>query len=192
MKILCGLGNKGKEFKNTRHNIGFMVIDKFVEGLGKKWIKKYNGLFMRIQDEEEVILFKPMTFMNLSGIAVGKLLQNLKADPSDMLVIHDEMDIELFKIRLTWNKGDGGHNGIKSIIEDTGTKDFFRLRMGIGREKQRDAVDYVLSEFSQDEKEMVNNFLSNGNVALNLFLKKGGVKAMNFINSGKLDIIAGN
>ncbi|UHA75334.1 aminoacyl-tRNA hydrolase [Paenibacillus sp. 481] len=159
MKWIVGLGNPGSKYTQTRHNIGFMAIDALAD--------KYN---IKVQDSkckaligegrigtEKVVLIKPMTFMNLSGESARAYMDYYKADISDFIVLYDDMDTALGKIRLRYQGSAGGHNGIKSLIQHFGTQSFNRIRMGINRpEPGRDIADYVLSTFAKSEQELLN------------------------------------
>ena len=144
MKLVVGLGNVGKEYENTRHNMGFMLVDRYLEykNIPLKFKEKINN--------EKVIFIKPNTYMNNSGIAVRAFLAFYKLNSEDVLVISDDLDLDLGKFRLRRNGSSGGHNGLKSIISHLGTDDFKRLRIGISNDKD-DVINYVLSKFSKRE-----------------------------------------
>ena len=159
MKLIVGLGNPGKEYENTRHNIGFMAIDNYVKehNLGD-FKEKFNGLYLKYQlGDEQVILVKPLSFMNLSGDVVRKYVDYFKIDVSDILIIHDDLDMPVGKIKLKQNGSSGGHNGIKDISLKLGTEEFKRLKVGIANNKNMDTKDYVLGRFSKEEKELIDN-----------------------------------
>lgn len=166
MKLIIGLGNPGKQYQKTRHNMGFIVVDALHEKLKEEGIsrwelsKKFNaeicGLTLR---NEKIILAKPMTFMNESGQAVGLLAHFYKLSARDLLVVHDDKDLKLGDIRVQTDKSDAGHNGIKSIIAHIGTQNFTRVRLGIAPEKEsmmKDTSDFVLSKFGLFEKKKVD------------------------------------
>ena len=157
MKLIIGIGNPGSEYKDTRHNIGFMVVDKlekeFAAGILPTWQKdeKKNVLTAKIG---EVLLVKPQTFMNKSGFAVRALVDFYKLTPADVWVIHDDIDLPLGKIKIREKGGSAGHHGIESIIKELGTDEFIRFRLGIGRgeeTKDRSVISFVLSRFRQSE-----------------------------------------
>ncbi len=153
MKLIVGLGNPGKEYQNTRHNIGFKVIDEY---LGHVYFKeKYSALyFMQVMNGEKVIFMKPQTYMNDSGRAVRHFVNYFKINVEDILILHDDMDFDIGKFKIKQSGSSAGHNGIKSIIENLGTEDFKRIRIGISK-AENDTIDYVLGDFNQDEmKEM--------------------------------------
>lgn len=161
IKLIVGLGNPSDKYKNTRHNIGFMAIDLIAkESQAQMWKQNFNGLSTEATiGNQKVILLKPMTYMNNSGVSVQSCANFYKILPEEILVIHDELDIPLCKIKTKIGGGNGGHNGIKSIESRIG-KEFHRLRIGIGRPEHKDQVsDYVLSNFSSTEMEHVNTIL---------------------------------
>jgi peptidyl-tRNA hydrolase, PTH1 family len=156
MKIIFGLGNPGKNYEFTRHNIGFVVLDFIAKKLSLEFTKFYDvSLNLKTNIENESVIFsKPITFMNLSGTAVRKNMDYYKVEPKDILVIVDDINLELGNIRFREKGSAGGHNGLKSIIEHLGTNDFSRLRIGISAPANKKHIpDFVLSKFSQAEKE---------------------------------------
>ncbi len=184
IKALIGLGNPGKKYKNTRHNVGFMAID-VVASLLNCPKKEKECCFSKIIEcpEHDVILVKPQTYMNNSGIAVKNLLDDYKLTPDEILVIYDDLDLPLGSIRLRKSGSSGGHRGLKSIIENIKTQDFPRLKIGIGRPKHKSqVVDYVLSEFSKDEKLLIENILKEAGQCILNVLKYGIDKSMNSCN----------
>ena len=170
MKMIVGLGNPGKEYDYTRHNTGFLVIDSFVSNF--KFEKKFNAMIaVKIINGEKVLFVKPQTFMNNSGEAVGKIASYYHISSFDIMVVHDDMDIELGHFKIKDHGRSGGHNGIKSIIDSLGTDNFVRLKVGIGHSLD-DTISYVLGRFSKPEfeklssnfktyEEIVNSFFSN-------------------------------
>lgn len=153
MKLVVGLGNKGKEYENTRHNMGFMLIDRYLQykNITDKFKEKFNAMYIETTiNNEKVIFIKPMTYMNNSGIAVRAFVDFYKLNSEDVLVISDDLDLDLGKFRLRRNGSSGGHNGLKSIISHLGTDNFKRLRIGISNDKD-DVINYVLSKFSKKE-----------------------------------------
>jgi len=152
MIIIVGLGNPGEKYKNTRHNVGFQVINEFARENDFpefKLSKRYNSL---ISEKENIVLVKPQTFMNESGKAVKALLKNTMK--TVLVVIHDDIDLPLGKIRISKNRGAAGHKGVESIIKEIGTKDFTRFRIGISpkTEKPKNVEKYVLQKFDKEEK----------------------------------------
>lgn len=158
MKMIVGLGNPGKEYELTRHNIGFMIIDEYAKKYHVSSFKtKYNGLFAKIyRNGEYYILLKPLSFMNLSGTVISKFASFYKIKPQDILVIHDDLDLPVGKIRIKSKGSSGGHNGIKSIIEYLNTEEFPRFKIGINKNKNIDTKDYVLGKFSKEELNIIN------------------------------------
>ena len=153
MKLIVGLGNIGKEYENTRHNMGFMLVDRYLEykNITDKFKEKFNAMYVETTiNNEKVIFIKPTTYMNNSGIAVRAFLDFYKLNAQDILVISDDLDLDLGKFRLRRNGSSGGHNGLKSIISHLGTDNFKRLRIGISNDKD-DVINYVLSKFSKKE-----------------------------------------
>jgi len=183
--LIVGLGNPGREYRETKHNIGFMVIDRLGESIGCKLIKVQSKAIIgvgRIGDQK-VILAKPQTFMNLSGQAVVGLLHFYKIDPSRLIVAHDDVDLPFGQTRMRPGGGSAGQKGIGSIIEKLGSPDFARLRMGVGRPPgQREAADYVLKGFSKTDMEFLPEFINRGAEGLKSFVIDGIDNAMNKFN----------
>lgn len=186
MKLIVGLGNPGKEYENTRHNIGFDIIDRIVDEYGfSSFQNKFKGQYSEgLINGQKIRLLKPQTFMNLSGRSVIEAKNFYKIENSEILVIHDELDVELGKLKIKNGGGNGGHNGIKSIDEMCG-KDYFRLRFGISHPGVKSMVSsYVLSKFTSEEQEkvedisrfLVKNFVEIINGNYNDFLSKFGQK----------------
>ena len=162
MKLIVGLGNPGKEYKNTRHNIGFMCIDKLSEYYNFKIEKiKFNGLYsiQKIKDKD-IIFLKPQKYMNLSGEVISDFAKYFKIDISDILVICDDLDLDIGKIRLRYKGSSGGHNGLKNITSHLGTSDYKRIKIGISNNKNIDTKDYVLGTLSKDELEKINESIN--------------------------------
>lgn len=172
MKLIVGLGNPGAEYDDTRHNIGFAVLDRFADRTGVLVQKeKFQSCYGtgKIGDEP-ILLVKPQTFMNLSGKAVRSFLDYWKLSTKDLLVLHDDLDFPLGSIRLVYTAGAAGHRGTGSIIEELATKSFYRLRLGIGRPERGDPVNYVLSRFGKDEKQDVERLIDRAAEAVNMWL----------------------
>jgi PTH1 family peptidyl-tRNA hydrolase len=159
IRLIVGLGNPGREYESTRHNIGFWWVDELarLQQLNFRSESKFHGLTARGQlHGHEVFLLKPQTFMNVSGRSVAALAQFYKIAPAEMLVVHDELDLPPGVARLKIGGGHGGHNGLKDIIAQLGTRDFWRLRIGIGHPGDRAAVvDYVLNDPRREERELM-------------------------------------
>lgn len=191
MKLIVGLGNPGQKYVRTRHNIGFMVIDYLSEKLGIKVDKiKFKSLIGEgFVGTEKIVLVKPQTYMNLSGEAVLDLIQWYKAEPCDLLVIYDDMDLPLGKLRLRLKGSAGGHNGMKSIIYLIQSDSFPRLRIGIGRPKNDNVVsiNHVLGRFGEeDDLIMTGAVRQAGETVVNL-IEAGPERAMNFVNAPESD-----
>ncbi|MBE6156625.1 MAG: aminoacyl-tRNA hydrolase [Firmicutes bacterium] len=172
MKLVVGLGNPGREYKNTRHNIGFMVLDHY---LGKiDWKSKMESYFYQTEvNTEQVIFIKPLTYMNLSGLAVSKIVNFYKISLKDILIIQDDLDMKFGTYKIKRNSSSGGHNGIKSIISELHSDEFGRLKIGIGKNTQVPTDKYVLSKFSSDELENFTSNLDIFNEIINTFISNG-------------------
>ena len=181
--LFVGLGNPGKEYEHTRHNIGFDFIDKFADSFGEDIDKSgFHGMYTKIKYfDKDIILFKPFTYMNNSGVAIKEIKDYFKIDINNIVIIHDDMDFNPGIIRLKESGSSAGHNGIKSIINYLGTEKFKRLRIGIGK-FQYNIIDYVLTKPSKEDQEKINTAYNNGIDALKLYLKESFEKAMSFYN----------
>ena len=182
MKLIVGLGNPGKEYDNTRHNVGYMVIDDY---LGKqKWSSKYNSLyFENVINGEKVLFVKPETYMNNSGDAVVKFVNYFNIELLDILIIQDDLDEDIGQYKLKTNSSSGGHNGIKSIISCLGTQKFPRLKVGIGSVNKDEVIDYVLGKFNKQEKEILSKEFTTFKAIIDSFIEKGIDKTMNVYNT---------
>jgi len=153
--LVAGLGNPGREYADTRHNVGFMVADELARRHGGSWRSKFSGRLSETRiGDARVALLEPMTYMNLSGGAVGAATRFFKVPPEQLLVVHDEGDFDLGRLQLRLGGGLAGHNGLRSVAQELGTPDFIRLRIGVGRPgrgDRRDLADYVLSRFEPDD-----------------------------------------
>jgi PTH1 family peptidyl-tRNA hydrolase len=174
MKLIVGLGNPGKQYENTRHNIGFMALDKYASenNLSFKIESRFEGLITQTTYQgEKVILFKPVTYMNLSGRAIYKVVNYYKIDIDDILIIHDDLDLPTGKMRLREKGSSGGHNGLKSIIENLNTTNFKRVKIGISK-NQNDIIDYVLGKFSKTEMELLDQALNSMDDLIKMFISE--------------------
>lgn len=183
--LLIGLGNPGREYNSTRHNIGFMLVDQLCVRLNARGMKLQSKAIVISTNYEErkIILAKPQTYMNLSGQSVQGLLHFYKIPIENLLVAHDDLDLPFGTIRIRPAGGPGGQRGMASTIEKLGTKDFPRLRLGIGRPPGRmDPKDYVLQDFSRDETKMLPELLERAVDAALTFVTDGLNKAMNKYN----------
>lgn len=159
MKIIAGLGNPGQKYDKTKHNTGFMTMDHYLDEKGLSLDKdKFEGLWTKQKiNGEDVILLEPQTYMNESGRSVSQVANFFKVDPEDILIIQDDMDMPIGKIRIRANGKSGGHNGIKSIIRDLGTEKFNRLKIGIRHPKNVTVVSWVLTPFNDEQQKLMDD-----------------------------------
>jgi peptidyl-tRNA hydrolase, PTH1 family len=183
--LIVGLGNYDNEYENTRHNIGFEVVDKLSEKFSGKWIPgkgEYYYSMIKMEDID-IVLVKPVTYMNNSGIAVQQILQVFDIPLSNILIVCDDFNLPLGKIRLRPRGSDGGHNGLSSVIYHLITEEFPRLRIGIGNAFEKgEIVDFVLSKFSQEEIKIVNESVAKSVDSIICFIRDGINTAMNKFN----------
>ena len=189
MKLIVGLGNPGRDFARHRHNVGFRCVNAFA--------RRHHLAFSRSQCRarvargvvagEEVVLARPQTFMNLSGLAVAGLVKALRITPKDLLVLYDDLDLLLGSVRLRPGGSAGGHHGMESIIAALGSRDFPRLRVGIGRPSGGDVVSYVLDDFSPEEDREVEKAVATAVEAAECYLEEGLEEAMNRFNRRRGD-----
>lgn len=186
MILIIGLGNPGEKYKNTRHNIGFIAIDEFAKNNNFpefKLDKKSNSeISEEIFGEQKIILTKPQTFMNESGKAVRSLTTRYKLQTTNLVVIHDDIDLPVGKIKIVKDRGSAGHKGVESIIKAVGNDGLIRIRIGIGSANKIEAMEVVLKKFSTGEKNLLNQSLKKTASALDLFIKEGLDRAMNEYN----------
>jgi PTH1 family peptidyl-tRNA hydrolase len=187
--LIVGLGNPGSRYEKSRHNAGFMVIDNVALAFGIPLnSKKYDNRFGRGAIEiHDVILAKPMAYMNNSGPSVQKLLRFFKLQSQNMLVIHDDIDLSYGRIKLMEKGGHGGHKGIQSLISALGDNHFPRLRIGVGRPDTKNGViDHVLGSFTSTEEQILEKIIEKARECVALFLNKGITEGMNQVNNRKL------
>jgi PTH1 family peptidyl-tRNA hydrolase len=186
-KLIVGLGNPGPQYSWTRHNAGFMVLDRLSRLASISVTKKaFSGLSGDGNWQgERIYLLKPQTFMNLSGRSVAEALRFYKLSLSDLIVVHDELDIPFGSVKLKQGGGHGGHNGLRSLGQELGSTDFARLRIGIGRPVHGDVTNYVLGNFPKDEMDDLLGVLDGAVDALEMVLKDGMPKAMSIFNAKK-------
>lgn len=185
MILIIGLGNPGEEYARTRHNIGFIILNKFCEETGSKsQISKFNSILITSEYAgKNLLCVKPYTFMNNSGSVVLKVVEHFEDKIESMIVIHDDLDIEFGEIKLKSGGGTGGHNGLESIAKKLGHSDFDRLRFGIGRPPGRkDPADFVLSKFRTKETRELDSIISTSVEALKDYVENGINYAMNKYN----------
>lgn len=187
VKLIVGLGNPGKEYEKTRHNVGFMCVDTFLESLNvdlNSGKEKFKGIYYKLNYQgEEFIVLKPMTFMNLSGDSVREVMTFFKINLEDIIVIHDDVDLPVGYIRIRENGASGGHNGIKSIISQVGSEQFKRIRVGV--DKGEDMIKHVLSKFRNDEIDSIEDATIKVSKALRDYLTMPFNKMMSLNNVRK-------
>lgn len=192
IKLVVGLGNPGPRYAFTRHNLGFMIVDNFlalpeVTILKKKQQKEKGELTEIFYQEAKYLFLKPYTYMNRSGLAVREVVNFFSFQPEEILVVHDELDLPLGSIKFKKGGGTAGHNGLKSICDHLGSKEFLRMRVGIGRPKRGETIaDYVLNSFYPEEKDLVDQVLENGVKALKICLQESFLSAQQKFNSLKV------
>jgi PTH1 family peptidyl-tRNA hydrolase len=188
MKLIVGLGNPGEKFDNTRHNIGFTVLDHLKHKLDLVDFANEPKFKGDVTKGRDIVLLKPQTFMNNSGQSVALLANFFKIAPEDVIVIHDELDLLLGKLKIRFGGGAGGHHGVESVVEHLGTPDFTRVRLGIGNaqaflgEHKRvsfDANKFVMETFESGEKSSVNSMVKKAIIVLETIIKEGVEKAQN-------------
>jgi PTH1 family peptidyl-tRNA hydrolase len=193
VKLIVGLGNPGRIYAHNRHNIGFMCVSHLARMQGIRFDKKQG--YARTGTGEiagdKVLLARPQTYMNASGESVSRLVKRLKISPSDITVIHDDLDLPLGKIRIRLSGGTAGHKGLNSIITHLHSRDFYRVRVGIGRpylpegstsDKEADVIAYVLSDFTPEEKDIITGVIPEVSQAILCLLTEGLAAAMNKYN----------
>ena len=175
IRLIVGLGNPGREYETTRHNAGYWWVDELarLQNLNFKNEAKFHGLMARGQlHGQEMLLLKPQTFMNISGRSVGALAQFYKIAPAEILVVHDELDLPPGSAKLKLGGGHGGHNGLKNIIAHLGTRDFWRLRLGIGHPGERaEVVNFVLNNPLREERELIDTAMQRALDAAHLIVE---------------------
>jgi PTH1 family peptidyl-tRNA hydrolase len=185
MYLIAGLGNPGQQYAGTRHNIGFMMLDYLAEKNNLTFTdSKWKALVSKaVFWNESIVLLKPVTFVNLSGMAVAQAAHFYKLQPANIIIIHDDLDMEFGRIKIVSGGGDGGHKGIRSIIEHLGTKSFPRVKIGIGRPPAPVLPEkFVLGKFNSDEKEIIEQKMSVVFEGVRIFLQQGIAAAMTVTN----------
>ncbi|MFC2069422.1 aminoacyl-tRNA hydrolase [Chloroflexota bacterium] len=193
MKLIVGLGNPGRSYATNRHNIGFISLNYFARAHGIRFEKKQNRARIGISmvAGNDVVVARPQTYMNLSGLSVSQLMAKFKINLKDLLVIQDDLDLPLGKIRIREGSSAGGHKGVESIINYLNSQDFLRLRVGIGRPtaiidlgltSEADIITYVLSDFTPDERQVITRLLPEVSEAVLCLLAEGPMVAMNKYN----------
>lgn len=184
MKIVIGLGNPGTKYTKTRHNVGFMVIDRFLKGCNVSFTKKYHDSIINkcLFEGEEILFVKPQLFMNLSGVPTKKIVEKHGCDLNEILVILDDINLPLGSIRIREKGSCGGHNGLKSISDHLKTTHFPRLRIGIGNSLSEDTKDFVLARFTREENDSIQDALDKACKAINYWITTGINNCMSMIN----------
>lgn len=179
MKIIVGLGNPGKEYELTRHNVGFYILDKYLGDVKWKATKQNALVYEDTINGEKVIFVKPLTYMNNSGEAIKSVIKYYKAYIDDLLVIQDDIAIVLGKSRIKYESSDGGHNGIKSIINCLGSNKFLRLKIGLAKEKEVDTINYVLGKLTKKELAQIDKDMNYYFNVIDTFINDGLEKVIN-------------
>lgn len=184
MKLIVGLGNPGKEYENTRHNMGFMFIDECVKSLGVDFTKeKFGGKYTeKIINDEKVIFLKPQKYINLSGDVIREYMHFFKIDIDDLFVIHDDMHTEVGKFKIRYKGSSGGHNGLKNIEQNLKTNEYKRLKIGISSNNGTDMKDYVLSKMSNDDMQKIKEIISLAPAIINDYMMLTFANLMNKYN----------
>jgi PTH1 family peptidyl-tRNA hydrolase len=184
IRFVAGLGNPGAEYAQTRHNIGFVVLDQLAQEWGVAWehSKKWDVLWGK---SDRGLLVKPLSYMNRSGLPLAMVADFYKVMPEEILVVLDDFALPLGRLRLRLDGGPGGHNGLESIIVELGTENVPRLRIGIGAAPNEGAVDYVLGRFFEEERPLLKTIVGRAVEAVNCAIDKGMVSAMNTFNQAQ-------
>lgn len=187
MRLIIGLGNPDTKYQNTRHNFGWMVADALAHRLGVAFRdSSYNGMLAEVKhaDQSHVLLLKPTTYMNRSGLSAAPLAGFYKIPPEDIIAVHDDLDLPLGRLRFTPKGTAGGHNGVKSLIEALGTGHFNRLKLGIGRpaDNRMDAADFVLQKFTREESGVAAKVIAMAEESLEFWIANDAARAMNRYN----------
>ena len=185
MKVVAGLGNPGAQYANTPHSVGFETVDAIAASAGATWEEKrqFKCLMARVTIAgQPVLLVKPQTFMNLSGESVATVVKYHNATATDLLVVHDDIDLPLGRMRIRKDGSCGGHNGVRNIIERLGTQDFARLKLGVGKDKS-DVIGFVLGKFSPESRKVMDLVVAEAAKAAAAVVSEGADRAMNAFNA---------
>lgn len=185
MKLVVGLGNPGRKYQNSRHNLGFWTIDDIARENRISVKKKLCDALVAEWPSggERTVMAKPQTYMNRSGESVSDLLRHFRAEPSDLIVIHDDLDLPFGRLRIRPRGGAAGHRGVLSVVQSLGTEEFYRVRIGIGRPPDGvDPTDFVLQSFTSDELDQLPGVVSRASQAVAFLLREGGPRAMEQYN----------
>lgn len=182
--LVVGLGNPTSRYQATRHNVGYRVADSLLSS--EPTFEKFDGVMGKLTlERQSVVVLKPQTYMNLSGRSVRPAMDFYKVDHSRLIVVHDELDVAFGQVRLKWGGGEAGHNGLRSISQELGTKDYVRLRVGIGRPPKEflgQVADFVLQAFPPAEEALIDDLVQKATSAIRLVLGRGFDSAMNEVN----------
>ena len=185
-KIFIGLGNPGDRYQNTRHNLGYLSLDCFMERHqleGLKDDKKSDGSLLKSElFDQEFLLFKSSRYMNESGLSINRLRKYRNISMQDICIIHDDLDLNVGEVRVKYSGGHGGHNGLRNIIQACGANDFIRIRMGIGHPEKDEVIDYVFSKPKKAEKEVLDQSVYEAADVMDSLLQKGLDETMNRFN----------
>tara|TARA_Y100000741_G_C18229669_1_gene549276 strand:- start:391 stop:990 length:600 start_codon:yes stop_codon:yes gene_type:complete len=192
LKLIVGLGNPEQRYNSTRHNVGFWVLDALSKKFSREFVtqKKYESEFFEYEYDKKIFhMMKPLSYINNSGVPIKKFIKNKSIDAENILIIYDDLDLDVGKIRLKLGGGSGGHNGLNSIIEQLGSKNFWRLRIGIGKPHDKnEVIDYVLGKPTKDDKDAINMSISIIMSQIDDFFQGESSKLMNKINrENKID-----
>ena len=184
MKLIVGLGNPGKEYEKTRHNMGFMAIDKYAISKGLFFDKeKFGGIYTYfLYNNEKIMLLKPQKYINLSGDVIKKYMDYFKIDIDNLLVINDDLDMNIGKIKIKYKGSSGGHNGLKNIEANLNTRNYKRIKIGISNNKQMDTKDYVLGKLDQESNQIIQNTIEKFPKILDDYLNMSFDNLMNKYN----------
>jgi len=181
--LIAGLGNPGSRYEKTRHNAGFLVLEELVERLQLEFKEKEDFKISKGSlGDEKIILVEPLTFMNRSGVAVRKIMQKSNVSPERLIVIHDDLDLECGSLKIRKKGSSGGHKGIESIIQNIGTREFIRVKIGIGRDPFVPTEKYVLSRFRKDEMPVIKETITKAAESVHSIIIEGVERAMNRFN----------
>ena len=186
LKLIVGLGNPDKHFLSTRHNVGFWLLDNLVEKLSKNlsYIKKFDSDICELEhNSHQIYLMKPLSYINNSGVPIKKYIKNKNIKPENILIVYDDLDLNVGQVRLKQGGGSAGHNGLNSIIEQLGSKEFWRLRIGIGKPANKDdVVDYVLGKPSLEDRQSILECINLTLDKINQFFDGDFSNLMNKLN----------
>lgn len=183
MWLIAGLGNPGSRYEKTRHNVGFLVLEEFIQIQQSEFKEKEDYKICKGSlGDEKIILLEPLTFMNMSGVAVRKIMQKSNIYPEKLIVIHDDLDLETGSLKIRRKGSAGGHKGVESIIQNIGTQEFIRVKIGIGRDPFVPPEKYVLSKFRKEEMQLIREAIEKAVESVHSIINDGVERAMNRFN----------